>query len=124
DQERERAALLLEKSRLEASLKAAELNVLRMRLNPHFLFNTLQNVSVLAQEDPKVASQMLTRLGDLLRAALRSETEPEVPLSAEIALTESYLHVEKMRFADRLNVSIDLAPGDRKSTRLNSSHRT
>ena len=111
DQERERAALLLEKSRLEASLKAAELNVLRMRLNPHFLFNTLQNVSVLAQEDPKVASQMLTRLGDLLRAALRSETEPEVPLSAEIALTESYLHVEKMRFADRLNVSIDLAPG-------------
>lgn len=110
DQDRERAELLLEKSRLEASLKAAELSVLRMRLNPHFLFNTLQNISVLAQDEPKVASQMLTRLGDLLRAALRSETEPEVPLSGEIALSESYLAVEKMRFPDRLNVAIDLAP--------------
>jgi two-component system LytT family sensor kinase len=111
EQERERAQLVLEKSRLENSLRHAELNVLRMRLNPHFLFNTLQNISVLAQENPKVAGQMLTRLGDLLRSALHTEREPEVPLSVEIALTESYLAVEQMRFGDRLKVLLELAPG-------------
>jgi two-component system LytT family sensor kinase len=110
ERERDRAGLLLEKSRLEAGLRDAELQVLRMRLNPHFLFNTLQNISVLAQDEPKLASQMLVRLGDLLRSALGSEGHQEVPLSAEIALTESYLALEKMRFGDRLKVSIELAP--------------
>jgi two-component system, LytTR family, sensor kinase len=111
EQERDKAELLLEKSRLEASLRQAELEALRLRLNPHFLFNTLQNVSMLAPEDPKTASQMLTRLGDLLRAALRSESQPETPLETEVRLTESYVAVEKMRFGDRLNVVFELAPG-------------
>jgi two-component system LytT family sensor kinase len=111
EQEREKADLLLGKSRLEASLREAELDVLRMRLNPHFLFNTLQNISVLAQEDPRTTSQMLTRLGDLLRAALRSESQSEMTLQSEITLTESYVAVEQMRFGDRLQVSIELAPG-------------
>src|SRR5262249_37804587 len=109
-QENERAQLLLEKSRLEASLRQAELEVLRMRLNPHFLFNTLQNISVLAQEEPKVASQMLPRLGDLLRSALRSTGEAETPLREEIALTEAYIAIEQMRFANRLQVTMDLSP--------------
>jgi hypothetical protein len=74
-QEGQRAAtqLALEKSKLETSLKEAELEVLRMRLNPHFLFNTLQNISVLVHDDPKTANQMLVRLGDLMRAAFRRE---------------------------------------------------
>lgn len=110
DQENERAQLLLEKSRLEASLRQAELEVLRMRLNPHFLFNTLQNISVLTQEEPKLAGQMLTRLGDLLRSALRSSGEAETPLSDEIALTEAYIAIEQMRFGNRLQVVMDLAP--------------
>ncbi len=110
-QERDKAALLLEKSRLEASLREAELDALRARLNPHFLFNTLQNISVLAQQEPKTASQMLTRLGDLLRTALRSESQSETSLQSEIKLTESYVAVEKMRFGDRLSVVFDLAPG-------------
>jgi two-component system, LytTR family, sensor kinase len=109
-QENERAQLLLEKSRLESSLRQAELDVLRMRLNPHFLFNTLQNISVLTQDEPQVASRMLTRLGDLLRSALRSSGEAETPLSEEIALTEAYIAIEQMRFGNRLQVKMDLSP--------------
>jgi len=109
-QETERAQLLLEKSRLEASLRQAELDVLRMRLNPHFLFNTLQNISVLTHDEPHIASQMLTRLGDLLRSALRNSGEAETPLGEEIALTEAYIAIEQMRFGNRLQVKMDLAP--------------
>jgi two-component system, LytTR family, sensor kinase len=110
EQENERAQLLLEKSRLESSLRQVELEVLRMRLNPHFLFNTLQNISVLTQEEPKLAGQMLTRLGDLLRSALRSSGEAETSLRDEIALTEAYIAIEQMRFGNRLEVVMDLAP--------------
>jgi signal transduction histidine kinase len=108
--EREKTELLLEKSRLEASLKQAELQALRMRLNPHFLFNTLQNISVLTQQDPGTASQMLTRLGDLLRTAIRSGSEQESDLATEIGLTEAYASLEKMRFAERLQVVFEVEP--------------
>jgi two-component system, LytTR family, sensor kinase len=108
--EREKTELLLEKSRLQASLKHAELEALRMRLNPHFLFNTLQNISVLTQEDPRTASQMLTRLGDLLRTAIRSGAEQETDLATEVRLTEAYASMEKMRFGERLHIDFEIAP--------------
>ncbi len=74
EQERATARLALEKSQLEATLNQAQLEVLRARLNPHFLFNSLQNISVLTKQDPQTASRMLTRLGDLLRAVLRRDS--------------------------------------------------
>jgi two-component system, LytTR family, sensor kinase len=111
EREREADRLALEKAKLEFSLKQAELENLRMRLNPHFLFNTLQNISVLAQHEPRTASQMLTRLGDLLRVAFRRDSQPEVTLETEIGLTEAYIEVERMRFRDRLSVLVDIAPG-------------
>lgn len=110
-QARRATQLALEKTRLEMSLQQAELENLRMRLNPHFLFNTLQNISVLTQQNPKVASQMLTRLGDLLRVALRRGVRPETTLREELALTKDYLAVEKMRLGDRLTVLEDMDAG-------------
>jgi two-component system LytT family sensor kinase len=110
-QARQATQLALEKSQLEASLRQAELENLRMRLNPHFLFNTLQNISVLTQQDPKLASQMLVRLGDLLRSALRGNVSAETTVSEEMALVRDYLAVEKMRFGDRLEILADVAPG-------------
>jgi two-component system, LytTR family, sensor kinase len=110
-QARRATQLALEKSQLEASLRQAELQNLRMRLNPHFLFNTLQNISVLAQQNPKLASQMLVRLGDLLRSALRGNVSAETTVSEEMALVRDYLAVEKMRFGDRLTILVDVAPG-------------
>jgi two-component sensor histidine kinase len=109
-QARQATQLALEKSQLEASLRQAELENLRMRLNPHFLFNTLQNISVLAQQDPKLASQMLARLGDLLRAALRRNVSSETTVCEEMALIRDYLAVEKMRFGDRLTILMDVEP--------------
>lgn len=108
EREREAATLALEKSQLESSLHQAELETLRTRLNPHFLFNCLQNIAALTEEDPKAASQMLARLGDLLRAALRSDGGPEIPLASEIALTKTYVNVEAVRFGDRLSVFFDI----------------
>ena len=87
EQEQRATRLALEKSRLEASLNQAQLEALRARLNPHFLFNSLQNISVLTKQDPETASRMLTVLGDLLRAVLRSDSQPETTLRDEIDLT-------------------------------------
>lgn len=110
EREQEAAELALQKSRLESSLRQAELETLRTRLNPHFLFNCLQNIAVLTQENPKTANQMLTRLGELLRNALRGDARPETSLESEISLTKSYVAVEKVRFGERLSVLFDIAP--------------
>ena len=110
EQERNAARLALEKSQLEAGLNQAQLDALRARLNPHFLFNSLQNISVMAGQDPQTTSRMLTRLGDLLRAVLRHDSQPETTLREEIALTQSYAALEQMRFGDRLNVGFEIAP--------------
>ncbi len=111
DNERRAAGLMLEKAQLETSLRQAELDALRMRLQPHFLFNSLQNISVLTQHDPVTAGRMLTRLGDLLRASLAGDGAAETTLATEVALTRGYLAVEEMRFGDRLSSTIDVAPG-------------
>jgi signal transduction histidine kinase len=108
--ERRSARLALQKSQLEAGLNQAQLEVLRAKLNPHFLFNSLQNISVLTGQDPATASRMLTRLGDLLRAVLRRDSSPESTLREELELTEAYVSLEQLRFGDRLRVIFDIAP--------------
>jgi two-component system LytT family sensor kinase len=111
ENERRAARLMLEKSQLETSLRQAELDALRMRLQPHFLFNSIQNISVLTQHDPQTGSRMLTKLGELLRASLGRDGRPETTLQAEIALTNAYLAVEQMRFGNRLSSLVDVAAG-------------
>jgi len=110
EQERRTAQLALEKSQLEAGLKQAQLDVIRARLNPHFLFNSLQNISAMTKQDPLTASRMLARLGDLLRAVLRQDSEPECSVFEEIALTRDYAALEQMRFGSRLAVEFRIAP--------------
>lgn len=111
DKERVAAQLALEKAELESSLRRAELETLRMRLNPHFLFNCLQSISSLSQKDPKAASQMITRLGDLLRTALKHQTEAESTLEAELQLADAYIAIEQMRFINRISVLRDIEMG-------------
>jgi two-component system, LytTR family, sensor kinase len=110
EQEQQTAKLALEKSKLEASLTRAELDTLRMRLKPHFLFNTLQNISVLVEQEPRTAKRMLASLGDLLRTAFQRDLQPEITLQEEIELTRRYLELEHMRFGDRLSIVIDVDP--------------
>ncbi len=109
-QEQQAAQLLLQRAELESALRQAELETLRMRLNPHFLFNCLQNISSLTAEDPKAASTMLARLGDLLRVALSNDYRKEIALRDEIALLRSHLAIEQVRFGSRLSILFALDP--------------
>lgn len=111
DMQRQAAQAALEKSEIENSLRKAEIETMRMRLNPHFLFNCLQNISTLARRDPDTASRMLARLGDLLRSAMGKEVGTETSLATEIDLTKAYAAIEQMRFHDRLSVLFDVEPG-------------
>jgi signal transduction histidine kinase len=95
-------------SQLEAQLAHAQLDALKMQLHPHFLFNTLNTISVLMQEDVTVANRLLLRLSDLLRRALNNTDAHEVPLSQELEFLHSYLEIEQTRFQDRLTVRLDI----------------
>jgi two-component system, LytTR family, sensor kinase len=96
-------------AQLRAELTAAQLHALRMQLNPHFLFNSLNAaVTLVRTGDRPTAARMLTRLGDLLRHTLRETYPQEVPLRDELDLISRYIEVEQVRFQDRLRVSFDV----------------
>jgi two-component system LytT family sensor kinase len=97
-------------SRLATQLAEARLGALRMQLNPHFLFNSLNALAVLVREkQTEDASRMLELLSDVLRRALRADEEQLVPLDAELEFLKQYLAIEEVRFSDRLRIqwSID-----------------
>lgn len=94
---------------LEADLARAELDVLRMRLNPHFLFNTLNGISALMHENVETADLMITRLGELLRMTLDRGMVQEVTLKDELDFVRRYLDIQQLRFGDRLSATIDAA---------------
>ena len=97
-------------SRLEAQLAQAELQALKMQLQPHFLFNTLHSISALLHKDVNAADTMIARLGDFLRLTLENAGTQEVSLQEEIEFLRCYLEIEKMRFRDRLSVHINIEP--------------
>ncbi len=98
------------RERLRTALVEAQLDALQFQLRPHFLFNTLNSILPLVGKDPERARQMVVRLGELLRLSLRSEDTPLVTLEEEIAILEKYLSIERVRFRDRLDVTIAVEP--------------
>ncbi len=111
-QEKELKASQLKAELAEARLQAAEagLQALRTQLHPHFLFNTLNSISALLEEDPEAADEMIARLGDFLRMTLDSSAAQQVTLAEELEFLRCYLDIERVRFQDRLSVSIDITP--------------
>ena len=109
---REREAAHLARSLAEARFAASEarLAALRAQLQPHFLFNTLNAVAALLHHEPYTADRMLTRLAELLRAALREPAAAEHALRDELALLDQYLDLMALRFGPRLTVARDVAP--------------
>jgi two-component system LytT family sensor kinase len=99
----------LRSAQLEGKLARAQLSMLKMQIQPHFLFNTLNAVSALTRDDPRGAEDMLSRLSDLLRQTLNNDSEQEVPLRAELEFLGRYLEIEQVRFADRLTIHLDPA---------------
>jgi two-component system sensor histidine kinase AlgZ len=90
--------------------REAELQALRMQLNPHFLFNSLHSIAALATLDGGRAREMCVRLADFLRNSLRLGSRENIPLSEELALARNYLDVERVRFGDRLQVYEEIEP--------------
>lgn len=100
----------LHSSRLEARLAQSRLQVLKMQLHPHFLFNTLNAISELIYKDPESADRMLTDLSDLLRLSFENLEVQEISLKQELEFLEKYLEIEQMRFHDRLSVNMQISP--------------
>ena len=95
---------------LAAQLAQAQLQALKMQLQPHFLFNTLNSISALNHDDPKAANRMIARLSELLRLSLENDGAQEVALHQELDFLKRYLEIQQVRFGDRLNVRFDVAP--------------
>jgi two-component sensor histidine kinase len=89
----------------------AELQALRMQINPHFLFNSLHSIAALATQDGARAREMCVRLSEFLRSSLGLGSRESVPLREELALARSYLLVEQVRFGSRLNVIEEIDAG-------------
>jgi len=98
-QERERRA-----AELEASLASAKLQALRMQINPHFLFNTLNSIAALIYVNPRAADEMLGDLSELLRRSLHSMEEQKIPLAQELEFIGAYIRIEQRRFGERLRL--------------------
>jgi signal transduction histidine kinase len=104
--EREMAA-----AKLATSLAEARLEMLHRQLSPHFLFNSLNAISTRAlQGNQNAVTEMLAILGDLLRATLRDTPRTLVPLSNEVSFLSGYLEFQKLRFGNRLDVRLEIAP--------------
>jgi two-component system, LytTR family, sensor kinase len=93
---------------LERRLTEARLDALKMQLNPHFLFNTLNTISSWVHEDPDLADEMIAHLSDFLRLTLRHGDVQQVPLGREIEFLDAYLSIMRARFRDRLDVTVEI----------------
>jgi signal transduction histidine kinase len=100
------AQLQAQSAELEAQLAEARLTVLRARLNPHFLFNTLNAVSALVAKDPRGVRNMIALLSELLRHALAESKEQEIPLRDELRLLRLYLEILEIRYQGQLRTVV------------------
>jgi len=100
-----------ETARLNEQLSKAQLNALRRQIEPHFLFNTLNAIAGLVREERNEAAvSMIAELSDFLRRVVNDSDRQQVPLAEELEFTRKYLDIQKARFAERLQFSVDVAP--------------
>jgi signal transduction histidine kinase len=98
-------------ARLTAQLAEARLGALRMQLQPHFLFNSLNAITVIVRDqDTRTAARMLEQLGEILHQVIRSDRPQEVSLAEELDFLRRILELEQIRFSDRLNPVFDIDP--------------
>lgn len=105
----------LHQAKLEATLAETQLRNLQLQLEPHFLFNALNAISAVIYEDPRVADEMIGRLGELLRQLLKEDRSQLIPLGRELDLLQLYTRIMEARFEDRLLIAFDIQEDARQA---------
>ena len=96
--------------RLASTVKELELKSIKSYINPHFIFNALNSIRALVDEDPTRARNAVTALGNILRSSLQTEQQETVTLQKELSIVKDYLALQHIRFEDRLAVEYDIDP--------------
>ncbi|MEL7002759.1 MAG: histidine kinase [Bacteroidota bacterium] len=100
----------VEKWKLEAAVKNAELLALKSQINPHFIFNSLNNIRSLVIENPERSRDMITHLSGLLRYSIQFNNFEKVRLEEELEIVQNYLNLESIQFEDRLQYKLEIKP--------------
>jgi two-component system LytT family sensor kinase len=109
-----------ETARLNEQLSKAQLNALRRQIEPHFLFNSLNSIAGLVRDKQNDAAvTMIARLSDFLRRVVEDSNRQLVPLAEEMDCSERYLQIQKVRFAERLQLSVEV-PDNLRSAQVPS----
>lgn len=98
----------LDTFRLENLVKSLQLKTIKSNINPHFIFNALNSIRALVDENPERARKAITELSNILRSSLNSDQKETVLLKDELEIVEDYLALEQMRFEERLKVDLDI----------------
>lgn len=98
----------LDTIRLESMVKSLELQTIKSHINPHFIFNALNSIRALVDENPERARSAITELSNLLRSSMQTEKMETVPLEKELSIVKDYLALEQMRFEERLNLKMEI----------------
>jgi sensor histidine kinase YesM len=98
----------MESLRWQANIKEIELNKLKSQLNPHFMFNSMNSIRALVDENPLRAKEAITQLSNILRNTLLMEKNKVIPFQEELSIVTDYLNLEKVRFEERLNFRMDI----------------
>jgi len=94
--------------KLQSVVKELELKTIKSHINPHFIFNALNSIRALVDENPARARTAITELSNILRSSMQAEKLETVPLERELNIVKDYLALEKMRFEERLNIEMDI----------------
>ena len=100
----------IKKVRLETMIKELELKTIKSQINPHFIFNALNSIRALVDEDPKRARQAITELSNILRSSIQVDKVEIASLEKELDIVKDYLALEYIRFADRLKIVYEVEP--------------
>lgn len=98
----------LDKVKLQSLVKELELKTIKAHINPHFIFNALNSIRALVDENPERARKAITELSNLLRSSMQAEKVETTPLSKELNIVRDYLALEHIRFEDRLNIEYNI----------------
>jgi LytS/YehU family sensor histidine kinase len=93
---------------LEKTVKELEVNTIKSHINPHFIFNSLNSIRALVDENPERARTAITELSNILRSSMQVEKMETVPLEKELDIVKDYLALEHMRFEERLKIEMDI----------------